>query len=116
MTAPEDGTNRPTTTNGNGAVKTLAIRLEPDVHAQLSLIAQLRGSTITDEIKNALAAHMEAAKHADDLMARADEALADIERDAAARRDALSTLFATPESTKPRPRTARKDTGSSPGT
>lgn len=114
MTAPEDGTSRPTPASGNSGIKTLAIRLEPDVHAQLSLIAQLRGSTITDEIKNALAAHLVQAKTAEDLAARADEALAEIERDAAARRDALSTLFSTSDS-KARPR-SRKDTGTAPGT
>jgi predicted DNA-binding protein len=46
----------------NGGVKTLAIRLEPELHAQLSLIAQLTGSTITDEIRAALEAHIETVK------------------------------------------------------
>lgn len=113
MTAPEDGVSRPTPPSGNGGVKTLAIRLEPDVHAQLSLIAQLRGATITDEIKAALAAHLESAKTAEDLAARADDALAEIERDAAARREALSALF-NASATKPRAR-SRKDTGTLPG-
>lgn len=100
MSAPEDGVIRPVTVSGNGGVKTLAIRLEPDIHAQLVLVAQLRGSTITDEIKTALTAHLEQAKGATDLAARADEALAEIERDAAARREALSTLF-NQDSSKP---------------
>lgn len=109
MSAPDDGATRPVPMSSNGGVKTLAIRLEPDVHAQLSLIAQLRGSTITDEIKAALTAHIELAKSATDLAARADEALAEIERDAAARRDALGALFS--QNSKPRGRTAgRKDT------
>jgi len=78
-------------------VKTLAIRLEPDLHAQLSLIAQLRGHTITDEIKAALEAHIKAAKTMPELSGRAEAVLADIERDATARRAAIATLFGTTE-------------------
>ena len=82
---------------GRSGVKTLAIRLEPDLHAQLSLIAQLRGATITDEIKAALEAHIAAAKTMPELSGRADAVLADIERDASARRAAIATLFGTTE-------------------
>jgi hypothetical protein len=82
---------------GRSGVKTLAIRLEPDLHAQLSLIAQLRGATITDEIKAALEAHIKAAKTMPELSGRAEAVLADIERDATARRAAIATLFGTTE-------------------
>jgi predicted DNA-binding protein len=82
---------------GRPGVKTLAIRLEPDLHAQLSLIAQLRGATITDEIKAALEAHIKAAKTMPELSGRAEAVLADIERDATARRAAIATLFGTTE-------------------
>jgi predicted DNA-binding protein len=84
-------------TTGKPGVKTLAIRLEPDLHAQLSLIAQLRGATITDEIKAALEAHIKAAKTLPELSGRAEAVLADIERDATARRAAIATLFGTTE-------------------
>lgn len=79
--------------NGRGSVKTLAIRLEPDVHAQLSLIAQLRGRTITDEIRTALETHLATARSAPELAAQAGAALEEIERDAGARREAIATLF-----------------------
>ncbi len=82
---------------GRPGVKTLAIRLEPDLHAQLSLIAQLRGATITDEIKAALEAHITAAKSMPELTGRAEAVLADIERDATAKRAAIATLFGTTE-------------------
>lgn len=78
---------------GRGSVKTLAIRLEPDLHAQLSLIAQLRGSTITDEIRQAIEAHIASVKATPDLASKADGVLADIEREAVARREAIATLF-----------------------
>lgn len=74
-------------------IKTLAIRLDLDLHAQLSLIAQLRGATITDEIRKALEAHITAAKTAPELAAQAGTVLDDIERDALARRNAIATLF-----------------------
>lgn len=86
MSIPDNATSR-------GSVKTLAIRLEPDLHAQLSLIAQLRGRTITDEIRTAIEAHIVLAKTAPELAAQADQVLEDIERQAVARREAIATLF-----------------------
>jgi hypothetical protein len=77
----------------SGSVKTLAIRLEADQHAQLSLIAQLRGSTLTEEIRSAIEAHLAAARSAPELTAQAESVLADIEREALARRAAIATLF-----------------------
>lgn len=88
-------------TTGKPGVKTLAIRLEPDLHAQLSLIAQLRGATITDEIRKALEAHIAAAKTAPELAAQAGNVLEDIERDALARRNAIATLFGSTEQAEP---------------
>lgn len=88
-------------------VKTLGIKLRPDVHAQLSFIAQLRDGTITDEIQIAIAAHIAAAKDDPDLASKAAQARAEIEREAAARQQAIATLFAdggdqTPGGTRPR--------------
>lgn len=91
MSLPDSGTN------GKTGVKTLAIRLEPDLHAQLSLIAQLRSATITDEIKAALEAHIAGVKALPELAGRADAVLEDIERDATARRNAIATLFGSTE-------------------
>lgn len=79
--------------SSRSSVKTLAIRLEPELHAQLSLIAQLRGSTITDEIRASLEAHIASVKATPELAAMAGGVLEDIERDALARRTAIATLF-----------------------
>lgn len=78
-------------------VKTLGIRLQPDVHAQLSFIAQLREGTITDEIQIAVAEHIARAKDDPELQGRADAARAEIEREAAARQKAIASLFAATE-------------------
>ncbi|MCX2934674.1 hypothetical protein ORI20_30860, partial [Mycobacterium sp. CVI_P3] len=51
-------------------VKTLGIKLKPDVHAQLSFIAQLRDGTITDEIQIAIAEHIARAKDDPDLASK----------------------------------------------
>jgi len=79
-------------------VKTLGIRLQPDVHAQLSFIAQLREGTITDEIQIAVTEHIVRAKEDPELRGRADAARAEIEREAAARQKAIASLFTTEES------------------
>ncbi|MGO2005222.1 hypothetical protein [Glutamicibacter sp. BW77] len=101
-TPPVDGIDR----HNQGNVKTLAVRLEPDIHTQLVLIAQLRGSTLTEEIRQALAAHIAQVKANTDLVSQAESAMAEIEREAAARREAIASLFGN-EQTAAKPRTAR---------
>ena len=61
-----------------GVVKTLAIRLELDQHAELTLIAQLRGNTITDEIREAIETHIARIKADPIYASKADQVLADI--------------------------------------
>jgi len=93
-------------------VKTLGIRLKPETHAQLSFIAQLRDGTITDEIQLAIAEHIAHAKADPELQGRATAARAEIEREAAARQQAIASLFdadpAAPTIGADRSRTARR--------
>ncbi len=89
-------------------VKTLAIRLDTELHAQLSVIAQLRDSTVTDEIRQALSAHVASQAENGDLAGSAGSMLEDIEREAAARRDALSALLG---SNGAAPTAARRQSG-----
>ena len=90
-------------------VKTLGIKLKPDVHAQLSFIAQLREGTITDEIQTAIVEHIARAKEDPELANRAAEARAEIEREAVARQQAIATLFADGgETTAAQPRRTAK--------
>jgi hypothetical protein len=91
----------PDSSSAKSGVKTLAIRLEPDVHAQLSLVAQLRGNTITDEIRTAIETHIAAVKTTPELAGKADHVLEEIERDAAVRREAIATLFGPAEPAPP---------------
>jgi hypothetical protein len=77
----------------SGGVKTLGIKLPDDLHAQLVLIAGLDGMSLTDAIRAAIDGYIERRRSEGDLAARAAQALGDIERDAALRREALQALF-----------------------
>ena len=74
-------------------MKTLAIRLEDDTHAQLSMLAQLEELTVTDAIRQAIDSFIEAKRSQPELTERAEAVLADIDRDAASRREAIASLF-----------------------
>lgn len=78
-------------------MKTLAIRLEDELHAQLSVLAQLAGTSITDEIRHGLEAHLEARRTSPELTNRAQAVFEQIERDAKDRQAAIATLFGTTE-------------------
>ncbi|CAG4927234.1 unnamed protein product, partial [Acidithrix sp. C25] len=86
-------------------VKSLAIRLEEDLHAQLTMIAQLEELTISDAIRQAIESFIETKRGNPQLAGRAEAVLAEIESDAAKRREAIVTLFggesAAPESGSP---------------
>ena len=74
-------------------MKTLAIRLDDELHSQLQVLAQLAGTTITDEIRQAIDAHVTARRGSEELTQAAQGLLEEIERDAQSRRAALATLF-----------------------
>jgi len=100
----------------SGGVKTLAIRLPDELHAQLVLIAQLDGVSLTDAIRQAIEGLIERKRAEGDLAARAEQALAEIERDATARREAIQSLFGqtSPPPDQPASRPSRRrESGSS---
>lgn len=74
-------------------MKTLAVRLEDDVHAQLQVIAKLQESSIADEIRQAIEAHLEAKRSDSDLSSRAAAVLESIEAEAKLRQAAIADLF-----------------------
>jgi hypothetical protein len=92
-----------------GGVKTLAIRLPDELHAQLVLIAQLDGISLTDAIRQGIEGLIERKRSEGDLAARAEQALAEIERDTTARREAIQALFGqAPASGRPTTRQSRR--------
>ena len=74
-------------------MKTMAIRLEEEQHAQLGFIAQLEELTVTDAIRQAIEQWIEARRESPDLKQRAQAALDGIEQEAASRRSAIAALL-----------------------
>ncbi|TLG09459.1 hypothetical protein FEK35_15145 [Nocardia cyriacigeorgica] len=116
------------TTPSGGKTITLAIRIDSARHAQLTWIAELRGSNLKQECFKAVDAYIEAAKADPELMARADAARAAIEEEARARQTAIANLFtaappppppeeddATDDEPGPTPRTRTRRTGKQAG-
>jgi ribosomal protein L12E/L44/L45/RPP1/RPP2 len=60
-------------------VRTLAVRVSPDFHAQLSMVAQVDGVSLTDLMMTALQNHVAARRGAEDFQAKAQAALAEEE-------------------------------------
>lgn len=81
-------------------MKTLAIRLDDELHAQLSVLAQLSETSLTDEIRQAIESHLEAKRANPELSARAKQVAEDIEHEAQARQAAITTLFGSSEQPK----------------
>jgi predicted DNA-binding protein len=73
-------------------MKTIAIRLEDEVSELLGLVAQLEGTTQIDQIREAIAVHLEKKVAGGDLTARAQAALDEVEREASAKRKAIEQL------------------------
>lgn len=76
--------------------KTLAVRIDESLHAQLRFIAQLSGSTITDEIRRAIETRITTAQDDPELIDRAQKVREEIEREAAARSAAIAGFLGTP--------------------
>lgn len=96
--------------NGKNGVKTLGIKLPPDLHSQFALVAQLDGLNLTDAIRRAVELYVETKQGEADFAARAQAALEEIEREATARRSAIEALFgqtAQADESKAAPRNRR---------
>ncbi|MGZ6609004.1 MAG: DNA-binding protein [Solirubrobacteraceae bacterium] len=77
-------------------MKTMAIRLEDDLHAQLAILAQLSGGSIAELIRSSIEHYVETKRQDPALAAQADSVLAEIDSEARSRREAIATLFAAP--------------------
>lgn len=92
-------------TENPSGVKTLAIRLPDELHAQLVLVAQLDGVSLAEAIRQAVESSISRRRDEGDLAGRAQAALEQIEQEAALRRTALQALLgpatAAPPATEP---------------
>jgi hypothetical protein len=60
-------------------VRTLAVRVSPDYHAQLSMVAQVDGISLTDLMMRALDSYMALRRESEDFKAKVQDALAEAE-------------------------------------
>jgi predicted DNA-binding protein len=74
-------------------VKTLAIRLPDELHAQLVLVASLEEQSLTDTIRQAIEELIERKRADGDLAAQAAKALEEMEQETQARKQALQALL-----------------------
>jgi hypothetical protein len=96
-----------------GGVKTLAIRLPDQRHAQLVLIASLEGQSLTDTIRQAVLELIERKRGNGELAVQAAKALEEMEQETESRRQALQSLLGpSGQSTPARGRSRREGTAS----
>jgi hypothetical protein len=88
--------------------KTLGVALSDELHAQFSLVAGLKNLSLKDAVRQAVELWIQQSRS--ELAERAQEAMAEIEREATLRRDALAALFGpqTPGTTEPGKPTGRR--------
>ena len=64
---------------GTDQQRTLAVRVSPDFHAQLTMVAQVEDISLTDLMMKALENHMAARREAPDFKAKVQKALEEAE-------------------------------------
>src|SRR4051812_34098581 len=80
-------------TAGSGQLRTLAVRVSEDLRAQLDIIAQLTGRSATEEIRLALEHWIEKTKTDPEILKKAQQVQAEIERKAQTQRSAIAAIF-----------------------
>jgi hypothetical protein len=73
------------------AKRNVALKLDEATYAQVGVLAKLHGHALPDELRQAVTDHLE--RQRSELAERSAEVLADIEREAAARRSAIESLL-----------------------
>jgi len=79
--------------NRSGTHKTLAVKLNPGLHAQLELVSGLDGIPMTTALVHAVELYVETRRNQPDFAERAAAAVAAAEAEAAARRSAIQALL-----------------------
>jgi hypothetical protein len=96
-------------------MRTLAIKLEEELHAQLSMIAKLEDLTLTDALRQAIDQWIDERRNNPELQARAAAVLADIEREAATRKSAIEALLGNESISKQTTSPTRRGRGTAKG-
>lgn len=88
-------------------MKTLAIRLDDELHSRLSLLSKLSGTSVTDTIRTAIEDHLEQLAADPAVAGKAAELTDEIAREAAEQRQALAALFGSPPDEPKKPAARR---------
>ncbi|MCL2780002.1 MAG: DNA-binding protein [Actinomycetia bacterium] len=82
------------------AYRVLSLRVDDNLRAQLEVLAQLNDRSVTEECRIALEQWITTSKTDPNILARAEQVKAEIERDAATKRNAIAAVLgATASST-----------------
>ncbi|MFL6163280.1 MAG: hypothetical protein ACJ74U_13755 [Jatrophihabitantaceae bacterium] len=84
-----------------GSVKTLAVRLPDELHAQLVLVAGLDGVSLAEAIRTAVEDSIGRRRDNGELAAQAQAALEQVDREVTTRRAALQALLGPSAEAKP---------------
>lgn len=82
-------------------MRTLAVRINDDLRAQLDVISQLNNRSVTEEIRIALESWVETTKSDPKTLQRAELVRAEIEREAETKRNAIASIFGGAAETAP---------------
>jgi antitoxin component of RelBE/YafQ-DinJ toxin-antitoxin module len=83
--------------------KTLAIRLDDDLHAAAQAVAQLQGISLTELIRSSIETTLQAKRDSGELAAQAQNVLAEIDAEAENRRKAIASLLGPADAPAPKP-------------
>jgi hypothetical protein len=91
-------------------MKTIAARFDDQLFDLLALVAQLEETTIVDQIRQAVETHLSLKLSGGDLASRAEAAVDEIDREAAAKKAAIAGLIGAVEEpgTKPKSTSRRR--------
>lgn len=87
--------------SASDSIRPLSVRMYDSARAQLEVLAQLNGRSVTEEVRLALENWIDKSKSDPKVLARADEVRKSIEREAAMRRDAIESIFDQKPGSKP---------------
>lgn len=82
-------------------MKTLAIRLDDELHTRLTMLSKLAGTTVTDTIRTAIEQHLVTLASDPEITAKAQELTDEIEKEAAQQRQALAALIGSNPTSSP---------------
>lgn len=82
--------------------KTLGIKLDDELHARLTVLAQVEGVSLTELIRQAIERFAAEKRDEPALRAKAEEILAEMDRETAARRDAIESLLTGEKAASPK--------------